>query len=192
MPKQIRTNSSTNTDDDHPFMKTTIKFPHFKNTTKIQINIKYQQISREGQEERTKDYEWKDTNGDTYSIPCCYQDEKDDYSQPKSFDEAVDELSKDKLETDDVVVENPSEYGTCCFCGDLCNPCSQACGRCVRNGYYSYGICNRCQGMCHPTADLCYSCMTDDADCALPSICKRCQGMCHRTADLCDSCIADD
>lgn len=22
--------------------------------------------------------------------------------------------------------------GTCCFCGDACNPCSQACGRCMR------------------------------------------------------------
>lgn len=25
-------------------------------------------------------------------------------------------------------------YGVCCFCGDYCNACSQACGRCMRNG----------------------------------------------------------
>ena len=26
-----------------------------------------------------------------------------------------------------------AEVGKCCFCGDECNVCSQACGRCVRN-----------------------------------------------------------
>lgn len=26
------------------------------------------------------------------------------------------------------------EVGTCCFCGGDCNPCSQACGPCIRNG----------------------------------------------------------
>jgi len=24
------------------------------------------------------------------------------------------------------------EMGTCCFCGDYCNPCSQSCGSCSR------------------------------------------------------------
>lgn len=24
------------------------------------------------------------------------------------------------------------QYGTCCFCEEPCNPCSQACGRCMR------------------------------------------------------------
>ncbi|MEM0354035.1 MAG: hypothetical protein QXW79_00500 [Thermoplasmata archaeon] len=27
-------------------------------------------------------------------------------------------------------------YGTCCFCREDCNICSQACGRCARNGGY--------------------------------------------------------
>jgi hypothetical protein len=26
------------------------------------------------------------------------------------------------------------EYGQCCWCGFECNPASQACGRCMRNG----------------------------------------------------------
>ena len=30
--------------------------------------------------------------------------------------------------------ETGYEYGICCFCGDLCNAMSQACGRCVRGG----------------------------------------------------------
>ena len=25
------------------------------------------------------------------------------------------------------------DIGTCCFCGDECNPCSQSCGRCARS-----------------------------------------------------------
>jgi hypothetical protein len=28
--------------------------------------------------------------------------------------------------------DTTDEYGTCCFCGDYCNPCSQSCGRCAR------------------------------------------------------------
>jgi len=28
-------------------------------------------------------------------------------------------------------IENFQE-GLCCFCGEECNPCSQACGRCAR------------------------------------------------------------
>lgn len=32
------------------------------------------------------------------------------------------------------------DIGTCCFCGDACNPCSQACGRCVRNGNMYRGL----------------------------------------------------
>ena len=28
------------------------------------------------------------------------------------------------------------EYNSCCFCGSACNIASQACGRCVRNGFY--------------------------------------------------------
>ena len=31
------------------------------------------------------------------------------------------------------VFEDLAEYGICCFCNDYCNPCSQACGRCMRN-----------------------------------------------------------
>ena len=27
-----------------------------------------------------------------------------------------------------------NDDGQCCFCGEECNPASQACGQCVRNG----------------------------------------------------------
>ncbi len=34
--------------------------------------------------------------------------------------------------TDFEMDEYLEEMGTCCFCGDYCNPCSQSCGSCVR------------------------------------------------------------
>lgn len=35
------------------------------------------------------------------------------------------------------------EIGTCCFCGDSCNPCSQSCGGCARsNAMYLLGLSN--------------------------------------------------
>ncbi|XWV24823.1 putative ORFan [Tupanvirus deep ocean] len=53
------------------------------------------------------------------------------------------EISIDnEITIDDVVLDdnqsqtfNQPEYGSCCFCGEGCNPSSQACGRCVRNGH---------------------------------------------------------
>jgi type IV secretory pathway VirB6-like protein len=30
------------------------------------------------------------------------------------------------------------EYGTCCFCGDKCNPASQSCGHCIRRVMTSF------------------------------------------------------
>ena len=34
------------------------------------------------------------------------------------------------------VNDEECEYGICCFCQNYCNPCSQACGRCMRNNFY--------------------------------------------------------
>ena len=31
--------------------------------------------------------------------------------------------------------DSDNVYGRCCFCHEQCNPCSQCCGRCARNGY---------------------------------------------------------
>lgn len=31
------------------------------------------------------------------------------------------------------ISESEEEYGSCCYCGDDCNICSQACGRCARS-----------------------------------------------------------
>lgn len=40
---------------------------------------------------------------------------------------------QDQLDHDDLILEEP-EVGTCCCCGGPCNPCSQTCGACPRNG----------------------------------------------------------
>jgi hypothetical protein len=40
---------------------------------------------------------------------------------------------QDQLDHDDLILEEP-EVGTCCYCGGPCNPCSQTCGACPRNG----------------------------------------------------------
>ncbi|XWV26071.1 hypothetical protein QJ857_gp1009 [Tupanvirus soda lake] len=39
------------------------------------------------------------------------------------------------LDTNQIQIPDQTEYGTCCFCGEGCNPASQACGRCIRNGH---------------------------------------------------------
>ena len=44
-------------------------------------------------------------------------------------DEVKDEV-KDKIKDED---DTEDEYGTCCLCGDYCNPMSQSCGRCARD-----------------------------------------------------------
>lgn len=40
---------------------------------------------------------------------------------------------QDKLDHDDMILEEP-EFGKCCCCGGPCNPYSQTCGACPRNG----------------------------------------------------------
>jgi hypothetical protein len=40
---------------------------------------------------------------------------------------------QDRLDHDDMILEEP-EFGTCCCCGGPCNPYSQTCGACPRNG----------------------------------------------------------
>jgi hypothetical protein len=40
---------------------------------------------------------------------------------------------QDQLYHDDLFIEEPG-FGTCCCCGGLCDPCSQTCGACPRNG----------------------------------------------------------
>ena len=39
------------------------------------------------------------------------------------------------IQADRLLGDEP-EFGVCCFCQGPCNPCSQACGRCVRRGTY--------------------------------------------------------
>ncbi len=40
---------------------------------------------------------------------------------------------QEQLDRDDLIIEEPLG-NTCCCCGSLCNPCSQTCGACPRNG----------------------------------------------------------
>ena len=40
---------------------------------------------------------------------------------------------QEQLDHDDLILEEP-DVGTCCCCGGPCNPCSQTCGMCPRNG----------------------------------------------------------
>lgn len=36
---------------------------------------------------------------------------------------------------EEVIVEDFTEYGQCCFCNNFCNPSSQTCGRCARESF---------------------------------------------------------
>ena len=40
---------------------------------------------------------------------------------------------QEQLDNDDLILDEP-EFGTCCCCGGPCNPYSQTCGACPRNG----------------------------------------------------------
>lgn len=54
------------------------------------------------------------------------------------FDNRTRRLRKCKKKTNELyctqhqILTNASNFGTCCFCGEGCNPCSQSCGRCAR------------------------------------------------------------
>jgi hypothetical protein len=52
-----------------------------------------------------------------------------------SSDQKRELISKyqDQLDHDNLLLEEP-EVGACCCCGGPCNPCSQTCGACPRNG----------------------------------------------------------
>ena len=41
--------------------------------------------------------------------------------------------SAEKQDNTQLIDDN---QGSCCFCREPCNPCSQCCGRCARGGYY--------------------------------------------------------
>jgi hypothetical protein len=52
-----------------------------------------------------------------------------------TYDDRMDIIDKfqEQLTKDGFIQEIP-EYGICCCCGDPCNPCSQTCSVCPRNG----------------------------------------------------------
>lgn len=50
-------------------------------------------------------------------------------------DEAQVPDPSDILDQSDVDHFNNFSVGKCCFCGTECNPASQSCGQCLRNGY---------------------------------------------------------
>ena len=51
--------------------------------------------------------------------------ETDDESGDNEENKDEDEENKDETEIE--------PFGVCCFCGDGCNPSSQACGSCMRS-----------------------------------------------------------
>ena len=71
---------------------------------------------------------------DTEELICCYycnfpgQLCKCDFQNPcEKCGEGVCDCSN---EIESELIE---ELGTCCFCGEYCNPCAQSCGACIRN-----------------------------------------------------------
>ena len=75
-----------------------------------------------------------------------------DVEKERSVEKEITDLENNStINNDDIVLDNNEKkndvpiaiedsdsdnvYGRCCFCHEQCNPCSQCCGRCARNGY---------------------------------------------------------
>lgn len=84
-----------------------------------------------------------ENNNGTYSPRLVSEITDDVYGRLNSLvdydiitsDQKWELISKyqEQLDHDDLILEQP-EVGTCCCCGGPCNPCSQTCGACPRNG----------------------------------------------------------
>lgn len=55
-----------------------------------------------------------------------------DIINKQQHDQSISTIEIDTVNDETNDINNESEYGTCCFCGEYCNPCSQSCGRCAR------------------------------------------------------------
>jgi len=95
-------------------------------------------IYSEDTEEEDRTAETDDESGDNEENKDEDEENKDEDEENKDEDEEnkdEDEENKDEENEDE---ENKDEteiepFGVCCFCGDGCNPSSQACGSCMRS-----------------------------------------------------------
>lgn len=85
-----------------------------------------------------------ENNNGTYSPSLVSEITNDIYAHLNKLEEDYDLITsnqkwelinkyKDQLDQDHLFREKP-KFGTCCCCGSPCNPCSQTCGACPRNG----------------------------------------------------------
>ncbi len=59
-------------------------------------------------------------------------DEVSQVSQVSLFDYCLTQLPESEYTNYGVTYVEDWKEGTCCFCGDECNPASQSCGACTR------------------------------------------------------------
>lgn len=73
-----------------------------------------------------------------WNLPCQKCREAVCECAVEAEEEQADEKEEQEEEEEDDREGYTAYYGQppgkCCFCSDLCNPASQACGPCVRNG----------------------------------------------------------
>lgn len=103
--------------------------------------------NEEGETSRNEEEKEKETGMDirklkmirSYpSIQDCYNC----YYTTTEYEENVinESISNDYNDYKDCEQKMESDYSICCFCGDQCNPLSQACGRCMRRRTFCYEI----------------------------------------------------
>ena len=64
------------------------------------------------------------------------EDQDEEEGKQEGEEEDEEEGKEEGKEEDEEEDEEESQvWGTCCFCGDDCNPHSQACGSCMRSPY---------------------------------------------------------
>jgi len=71
----------------------------------------------------------KDDDDDTEELSRCYYCNLLGVLCKCEFQNPCEKCNKEVCECSDEV----EEHGTCCFCGEYCNPCAQSCGACIRN-----------------------------------------------------------
>lgn len=121
MPKQSKKRKSKS--NKNKCMTTTIHFPLHKKKSYhylIEINLQCKHKNNSIQLDKSLVEDLEDTNPSNGE------------SRERMGDE---ELSVDHSEIS-IGKQTNTEYGTCCFCKSACNPCSQACGFCMRSGNF--------------------------------------------------------
>ena len=87
-------------------------------------------IYSEDTEEEDRTTGTDDESGDNEENEENKDEENKDEENKDEDEDEEDEDEENKDEEDD---DDPEPFGVCCFCGDGCNPSSQACGSCMRS-----------------------------------------------------------